>query len=516
MQSAAFYLMASFFAVSYGWRPMPDDSQSYEYVVQLDQELVSRLERGESIPISTDIPEEIQPIRRIRLVVGNENLPRQKLVTALKPEQSDSTGDVVRGQYTESAPRYPSNTNTSNPILPANSPARQILPRAQEVENSVNALGDALQRSAQEARNVAETQILPRVREVLPPENRPILPKNSTARVSDTIRNTNASNDSAIRELFAEPPTNPRNNVQVADQRNTPGSTYTPQNNSTTTPILPRGNSQQRGNNPNNNLASQPNGAIAPRYSATTETNNNRAISPPARNLGTDSNSPQIKARWPEEKRFESSPLAQEYNSGNGRYGKPQETVPNPRQERAPTNPNSFNLAAERNQEESVQAPELSFPNDARYNNTTAAAKQPQSPQNVPEIRREMLNRPADEELRMASHNDSSIMPTSISQAESAVNNAAPNAGQLPANMVAQQQPDSRLPANNQSNTGAKTFPLILAWVLLSGSGAGNLYLVWSYMDIRSKYRGLVRSAGRKLGRRYLDDRYGEPDEYDD
>ena len=69
--------------------------------------------------------------------------------------------------------------------------------------------------------------------------------------------------------------------------------------------------------------------------------------------------------------------------------------------------------------------------------------------------------------------------------------------------------------AGNNSSSNS-TIPLILAWVLLSGSGAGNLYMVWSYLDIRSKYRGLVRSAGRKLGRRYLDDRYGDADDYDE
>ena len=52
----------------------------------------------------------------------------------------------------------------------------------------------------------------------------------------------------------------------------------------------------------------------------------------------------------------------------------------------------------------------------------------------------------------------------------------------------------------------------MLAWVLLSGSGAGNLYLFWSYLDIRNKYRGLIRTAGRKLGRR-TDEDY---DDYED
>jgi hypothetical protein len=62
-------------------------------------------------------------------------------------------------------------------------------------------------------------------------------------------------------------------------------------------------------------------------------------------------------------------------------------------------------------------------------------------------------------------------------------------------------------------STSGSVFPLLLAWVLLSGSGAGNLYLFWSYLDIRNKYRGLIRTAGRKLGRRSAEEEYDDYDE---
>jgi len=35
--------------------------------------------------------------------------------------------------------------------------------------------------------------------------------------------------------------------------------------------------------------------------------------------------------------------------------------------------------------------------------------------------------------------------------------------------------------------------------VLLSGSVAGNLYLFWSYVDVRNKYRALVRKTARAV-----------------
>jgi hypothetical protein len=48
------------------------------------------------------------------------------------------------------------------------------------------------------------------------------------------------------------------------------------------------------------------------------------------------------------------------------------------------------------------------------------------------------------------------------------------------------------LPENSDSNSSTTLFPLLLSWVLLSGSGAGNLYLFWSYLDVRNKYHGMV------------------------
>ncbi len=43
---------------------------------------------------------------------------------------------------------------------------------------------------------------------------------------------------------------------------------------------------------------------------------------------------------------------------------------------------------------------------------------------------------------------------------------------------------------------------VLAAWVLLSGSAAGNLYLFWSYLDVRTKYRALVRKTARAVGSR--------------
>ena len=44
---------------------------------------------------------------------------------------------------------------------------------------------------------------------------------------------------------------------------------------------------------------------------------------------------------------------------------------------------------------------------------------------------------------------------------------------------------------------------MLVAWVLLSGSIAGNFYLFWSYLDVRHKYRAVVRKTARAVGSRF-------------
>jgi hypothetical protein len=52
------------------------------------------------------------------------------------------------------------------------------------------------------------------------------------------------------------------------------------------------------------------------------------------------------------------------------------------------------------------------------------------------------------------------------------------------------------------SSAGDKA-AVILAWVLLFSSVAGNVYLFWSYLDVRTKYRSLVRKTARAVGSRF-------------
>jgi hypothetical protein len=44
---------------------------------------------------------------------------------------------------------------------------------------------------------------------------------------------------------------------------------------------------------------------------------------------------------------------------------------------------------------------------------------------------------------------------------------------------------------------------VLFAWVTLFASAAGNIYLFWSYLDVRTKYRALVRKTARAVGSRF-------------
>jgi hypothetical protein len=64
---------------------------------------------------------------------------------------------------------------------------------------------------------------------------------------------------------------------------------------------------------------------------------------------------------------------------------------------------------------------------------------------------------------------------------------------------VAEQNTQPAAAASNARDRAA----VILAWVLLFASVAGNMYLFWSYLDVRTKYRALVRKTARAVGSRF-------------
>jgi len=454
MQTAILFFIASSVGVSVGWQPMPDGSPRYEYVVQLDRELVAILKQGESnegesIPISSEVPDDIHPIARIRIVVGDENLPRQKLVTQFKPwpegQMRDSqsreglveTQHVVPSDAANIAPRH-----EIQPILPAESSSQQILP--------------------------------PRG-EILPPQNngRYVEPiQNANQNRGNQWRDTSASSQADILQLFGE---NSRGNLQPVDQRSIVTGNRYESSPSGSGPISPR---------PQPILPP----TAGPRYPRldepmTADNSSDRNQSPPSELSSNGSpvagTTGVVNAPWPAPERFEDAPLAQAWNTQNRTEDRP----------------------ASQTTDDS-HSPE--WPKTETPDRTASDSQWPNSLSPTPEIRREMLDGPADAELRTASGGPVSPTPASFPQLA-----AQPTA--VPPQSTVISQPQTAGPTGGSPSESV--FPLLLAWVLLSGSGAGNLYLFWSYLDIRNKYRGLIRTAGRKLGRRSTEEDYEDYDE---
>jgi hypothetical protein len=120
---------------------------------------------------------------------------------------------------------------------------------------------------------------------------------------------------------------------------------------------------------------------------------------------------------------------------------------------------------------------------------------QPTNPlPNTPAVTSDMLQQPANAPIEAS--NGQPAQPT--------IAMTPPVANQGPPETTATGSPTTP----SAQTAGGNQFPLLLSWVLLTGSGAGNIYHFWSYFDLRNKYRGLAYSTGRKELARYT--------EYDD
>ncbi len=67
-------VVAAACGVNYGYQPADDGTM--EYIIQIEPALLNELRNGQ--PITSVLPAEVQPIGRFRIVVGTEELPRQR------------------------------------------------------------------------------------------------------------------------------------------------------------------------------------------------------------------------------------------------------------------------------------------------------------------------------------------------------------------------------------------------------------------------------------------------------
>lgn len=143
MESLTLLFVLAIGGVNFGWQPVGDGKSGYEYTVQVEPELVDAMQRGESIPIESNIPPEVTPVRKVRVVVGRDQLPRV-------PQRHTAN---FAGQPGWTPDRYPAATATSDADR-YSSPAPSLMNRTQTaITETGSALSDGVQagmRSTQE------------------------------------------------------------------------------------------------------------------------------------------------------------------------------------------------------------------------------------------------------------------------------------------------------------------------------------------------------------------------------
>lgn len=614
--------------VVFGWQAMPDDQEKYEAIVQLDPELADLLARGGAVPVAVEIPPEIQPIGRIRIVVGQGDLPRERLVTAMKPV-AETPGDSIQlTQYNQPAAGAPASryggaastafdpyakpiagssaagqTPTTPGLQPGN-PWTQSYQRAsedlrnayqqaqQQTQTSTQAwaqqqaagLENQLRGAAGDALNRAQQAVDPAQSQNSGPTIDQLFGNGSTApRTTAPPWNTNnyTQNPGSQNLDNSTPSTAPRPLERIGDNL---GRAVEPFRDG-----VERVDDRLRGAAENvsdrtrqlfDNLG-RPIRSLADRQRSIL-TGRNDSPAPAATNPGVD---PRFTTPTPNPYGQRTGPYSND--GGAGSYQPSRVDAPSDYRSAPPRRDprNDGQLAADRQQDDSDWGatrgsaqpwPEVpqSRPATDRGNgndwgqsrwdlaerNASGGSQQGRAsrgdaggnsadrgPQLVgssgqpatPTIERQMLAGPAtapveavaDQLLRFPSDPvgldlsnnatpgldpgaTTSPFDTPLGGRPTAADlgwgehpvmstdpptnaSAAPDGGQQVAG------PGQQAPAADTEEQSASPWGILLAWILLSGSFAGNVYLFWSYLDVRNKYSSLIRKSARSVGSRF-------------
>jgi len=216
MTSPALLLLAPLLAVSFGYEPSTDASDGYDYIVQVDPDHAERLLAGDSPAIEADIPLEVNPIRRIRVVVGTDTLPRTLRPTVrstFKPELGETAGQPSIDLLAQTGPGFGRNatgfqrgpagvtTPTTVPSLGGNlgqvgqdldtgfENARDNWSTARDsVRSGINNVGGTAQDLLDRTRQMVGDAVTPPERQQLDANGRPL--QNLAGRVQEDLQNT--------------------------------------------------------------------------------------------------------------------------------------------------------------------------------------------------------------------------------------------------------------------------------------------------------------------------------------
>lgn len=586
-------LLALFAAVGFGWQPMPDGSERYEYIVQVDEELAATIASGKSIPIVGEVPEGIHPIGRVRLVIGDDALPRERLVTRLKPVvdasakgasgtaqaapagKSADKSIVVRGQnatapynpYAAAPAPAPSGSQLFESASTAATQAwneNVAAPASQAIANAGQNLQDQIGAAAQQQYDNAANQLQQGVNNLgqnlqnsassLGNRSKGIvdeLGRSLTQQPAATGRSVRNQANATPLTAVAPPATGaaasaspyngaPYNNGATAAPVTDWNSNVPPATNPLRqdASVLPPAQAQTQQQAPDaNEWNGQPNQNAFPPGPPLAQPNPNAfaggqpapAAAAPPSSFGTPS-AADAGAEWNNAPELTNTATAPPAASGNGfgnpsaagnngtlAEGDPWRGVPDPQ---APVTSGAAAPSLAGGQPAPFGGAGANWPGASggaspTGGNTNLAVSPPHIA--APEIREGMLGQSPNRPLEGAG--SLATAPTGTG-----ATNVSTNGGATPSVtrdiVFPNKQPSSTNPAGQQPNnnshlatqpnattgapaSGDNAVVTLVAWVLLFGSVFGNLYLFWSYLDVRQKYRSLVRKTARAVGSRF-------------
>lgn len=552
MDGAGWLLLVSGVGVGFGWQPLGDGSPRYEYVVQVEPEVAARLADGHSLPIVADVPAEVQPIGRIRVVVGRDDVPRQRMMTLLKPATDGvasgaaAGGGVELAQY-NAAPRYgspPAQNPYPAPAAGATAPQETASvwnsqpdpsitptlapPSSQQLFGQPAASGatwnsgatTAVADATASATNSAMSSVEQGLQQAVAPVQEGLEKVDSQIRsaVGDLGQRTQSIVDE-LRQPFKTPAAAPTAAPTAAATGAAPagatawngGAAAPPTVNPLRTgataadqvwnnPTAATSGTQPPSTPP---FASSTSGAPAPTAAAGSSAAvewNHPSAAPTAATSGAGAAGASVPTG------VASAP------SPSGSQGDPWAGVPDPRTPggaAATSQPGAGGMAERSLPYGGFGSPVADagpkFPLGTPT--TVAAASTPpgQAAAGTATVGSHMLTKPADRPL------DESA-PAAATAAVPAATSGTPTTATAPPTtppwatstaVTATTPPAAVNPATAPAVGRDNTAAILLAWVLLSGSIAGNLYLFWSYLDVRQKYRSLVRKTARAVGSRF-------------
>jgi hypothetical protein len=156
MDAASIVLVLLAAGVNFGWQPADNGSDGYEYIVQVEPEVLDVLRRGGRVPIESHVPPEVGPIRKVSIVVGRGDVPRDTITavqqTAYFAGENGWTAGAPNAAPPPGASAYDRYAAPSTGSTIGVSPPPSVLERAQAaVTETGNTLREGIETGVQTA-----------------------------------------------------------------------------------------------------------------------------------------------------------------------------------------------------------------------------------------------------------------------------------------------------------------------------------------------------------------------------